>query len=140
MPDGPLSGYRVLDLSSVIMGPYATQILADLGADVIAVETPAGDTNRIMGSGPVEGLSGIALNILRNKRNIALDLKDPEGRDAVLRIAETCDVVVTNLRPKSLRGLRLTYDDVVAVNPRIVYCQAAGFASDSPRANDPAYD
>jgi crotonobetainyl-CoA:carnitine CoA-transferase CaiB-like acyl-CoA transferase len=140
-PDaGPLSGYRVLDLSSVIMGPYATQILGDLGADVIAVENAAGDTNRIMSTGPIPGLSGIALNILRNKRNVALDLKDPHGREAVLRIAATSDVLITNLRPSSLQRLRLTYQDLVVVRPDIVYCQAAGFASDTPRADDPAYD
>jgi crotonobetainyl-CoA:carnitine CoA-transferase CaiB-like acyl-CoA transferase len=137
---GPLSGYRVLDLSSVIMGPYATQILGDLGADVIAVESAAGDTNRIMSTGPVPGLSGIALNILRNKRNVALDLKDPDGREALLRIAATCDVLITNLRPSSLARLRLSYQDVAEVRPDIVYCQAAGFASDTPRADDPAYD
>jgi crotonobetainyl-CoA:carnitine CoA-transferase CaiB-like acyl-CoA transferase len=137
---GPLHGYRILDLSSVIMGPYATQILADLGEEVIVVESAKGDTNRIMSAGAVPGLGGLAMNILRNKRNIALDLKDPEARDAVLKVAATCDAVVTNLRPKSLRSLRLTYEDVAAVRPDIVYCQAAGFASDRPRADDPAYD
>lgn len=137
---GPLHGYRILDLSSVIMGPYATQILADLGADVIVVESARGDTNRIMSAGSVPGLGGIALNILRNKRNIALDLKDAETHEAVLKIAATCDAVVTNLRPKSLESLRLTYSDIAEVRPDIVYCQAAGFASDTPRANDPAYD
>ena len=137
---GPLHGYRVLDLSSVIMGPYATQILGDLGADVIAVESAAGDTNRIMSTGPVPGLSGIALNILRNKRNVALDLKDPDARQALLLIAATCDVLITNLRPSSLQRLRLTYSDVAQVRPDIVYCQAAGFASDTDRADDPAYD
>ncbi|MGI5129855.1 CaiB/BaiF CoA transferase family protein [Pseudonocardia sp. CA-107938] len=137
---GPLSGYRILDLSSVIMGPYATQILADLGADVIVVESATGDTNRIMSAGAVAGLGGIALNISRNKRNVALDLKEPQAREAVLRLAATCDAVVTNLRPKSLRSLRLTYADIAEVRPDIVYCQAAGFASDSPRADDPAYD
>ena len=137
---GPLTGYRVLDMSSVIMGPFATQILGDLGADVITVESAAGDTNRIMSTGPVPGLSGIALNILRNKRNIALDLKDPAGRAALLRIAETCDVFVTNLRPRSLGSLRLTYEDLRQARPDIVYCQAQGFASNTARANDPAYD
>jgi crotonobetainyl-CoA:carnitine CoA-transferase CaiB-like acyl-CoA transferase len=137
---GPLAGYRVLDLSSVIMGPYATQILADLGADVIVVESAKGDTNRIMSAGAVPGLGGLAMNILRNKRNIALDLKDPEARQAVLRVAETCDVVVTNLRPRSLSSLELTYEDLAAVKPDIVYCQAAGWPSDGPRADDPAYD
>jgi crotonobetainyl-CoA:carnitine CoA-transferase CaiB-like acyl-CoA transferase len=137
---GPLYGYRVLDLSSVIMGPFATQILGDLGADVITIESAAGDTNRIMSAGPVAGLSGIALNILRNKRNVALDLKTPAGHEAMLRIAATSDVFVTNLRPRSLQTLGLAYEDLRQVRPDIVYCQAQGFASDTARANDPAYD
>ena len=137
---GPLHGYRVLDLTSVIMGPLATQILGDLGADVITVESPDGDLNRVMSPGPHPQMSGIALNILRNKRNVVLDLKDPAGHEAVLRIARTCDVVVTNLRPQSLERLRLAYPEVAAVRPDIVYCQAQGFPGDGPRANDPAYD
>ena len=137
---GPLDGVRVLDLTSVVMGPLATQTLGDLGADVIAVEAAKGETNRFMGSGPHPQLSGVALNLLRNKRNVAIDLKHPDGRGAVLRIAATCDVVVTNLRPAPLARLRLTYDDLVAVRPDVVYCQAQGFPSDSGRADDPAYD
>jgi crotonobetainyl-CoA:carnitine CoA-transferase CaiB-like acyl-CoA transferase len=137
---GPLEGVRVLDLTSVVMGPLATQTLGDLGADVIAVEAAKGETNRYMGTGPHPQLSGIALNLLRNKRNVAIDLKHPAGRAALLRIAATCDVVVTNLRPAPLARLRLTYDDVVEVRPDVVYCQAQGFPSDSGRADDPAYD
>ena len=139
-PTGPLSGIRVLDLSSVIMGPLATQIMGDLGADVIAVESAGGETNRRMGDGPHPQLSGISLNVLRNKRNLALDLKAERGREAFLRLAATSDVVVTNLRPGPLRRLRLTYDDVAAVRPDIVYCQASGFPSDGPDADRPAYD
>jgi crotonobetainyl-CoA:carnitine CoA-transferase CaiB-like acyl-CoA transferase len=104
------------------------------------VESAVGDTNRIMSNGPHPQLSGIALNILRNKRNVALDLKDDAAREAFLRIAATCDVFVTNLRPKSLEKLKLTYADLAAVRPDIVYCQAQGFASEGPHANDPAYD
>lgn len=137
---GPLEGVRVLDLTSVVMGPLATQTLGDLGADVITIEASKGETNRVMGTGPHPQLSGIALNLLRNKRNLAIDLKAPEGRDAVLRLAATCDVFVTNLRPGPLLRLGLGYDDVRAVRPDIVYCQAQGFSSDSGRADDPAYD
>jgi crotonobetainyl-CoA:carnitine CoA-transferase CaiB-like acyl-CoA transferase len=137
---GPLHGVRVLDLTSVVMGPMATQILGDLGADVITIESAKGETNRVMGTGPHPQLSGVALNLLRNKRNVALDLKADAGRDAVLRIAATCDVFVTNLRPAPLSRLRLTYDDVRAVRPDVVYCQAAGFPSDSAMADEPAYD
>lgn len=137
---GPLHGVRVLDLSSVVMGPYATQILGDLGAEVIVVEDPKGDTNRIMGPGPEPGLSGVALNLLRNKRNVCLDLKHPDGRAALLRIAATSDVLVTNLRPGPLRRLGLTYDDVRAVRSDIVMCQAHGWPSDGPDGDKPAYD
>jgi crotonobetainyl-CoA:carnitine CoA-transferase CaiB-like acyl-CoA transferase len=131
---------RVLDVTSVVMGPYATQILGDLGAEVISVEPRAGDTNRAMGPGPHRQLSGIALNLLRNKRNISLDFKHPEGRQALLDIAATCDVFVTNLRPGTLRRARLEYVDLVERRPDVVYCQAHGYPSDGPRADDPAYD
>src|SRR5258708_23254503 len=137
---GPLAGVRVLDLTSVVMGPLATQILGDLGADVICVESRDGDINRTMSSGPVRGLSGVSLNLLRNKRNITIDLSHPAGRDALLRVAAGCDVFVTNLRPASLRRAGLEYPDVVAVRPDVIYCQATGFASDSEEADKPAFD
>lgn len=135
-----LDGVRVLDLTSVVMGPMATQILGDLGADVITVESARGEINRVMGSGPRPGLSGTALNLLRSKRNIAVDLKHPDGRDVLMRIVATCDVLVTNLRPGPLARLRLTYDDVRDTRPDLIYCQAQGFPTDSDRAGDPAYD
>ncbi len=137
---GPLHGIRVLDLTSVVMGPLATQILGDLGADVITVESRDGDINRTMSSGPVRGLSGVSLNLLRNKRNVQIDLSRPEGKAAVLRIAAGCDVLVTNLRPASVRRAGLDYAAVARVKPDIVYCQANGFASDSPEADKPAFD
>lgn len=137
---GPLEGVRVLDLTSVVMGPLSTQILGDLGADVITVEAARGETNRVMGPGPHPELSGISLNLLRNKRNVRIDMKDPAGRDAVLRVASTCDVVVTNLRPGPLGRLGLAYDDIVKVRPDVVYCQAHGYPSTSERAEAPAYD
>ncbi|HET9076976.1 MAG TPA: CoA transferase [Acidimicrobiales bacterium] len=137
---GPLQGVRVLDLTSVVMGPYATQLLGDLGADVITVEPPRGDNNRAMGKGPLPQLSGVALNLLRNKRNVSVDFKTPAGRAALLDIAATCDVFVTNLRPGALARARIAYDDVAARRPDVVYCQAHGYPSDGPRADDPAYD
>jgi crotonobetainyl-CoA:carnitine CoA-transferase CaiB-like acyl-CoA transferase len=136
----PLSGVRVVDLTSVIMGPYATQILADLGADVITVEEPGGSLNRMMSPGPHPQLSGIALNLLRNKRNVVLNLKQPAGHAALMRLIETADVFVTNLRPGALDRLDLGYPRVSSVRADIVYCQAQGWPSDSPRADDPAYD
>ena len=137
---GALKGIRVLDLTSVVMGPMATQILGDLGADVITVESARGETNRAMGPGPHSALSGTSLNLLRSKRNIALDLTHPDGRHVLMRLAATCDVFVTNLRPSSLVRLRLTYDEVRRARPDVVYCQAHGFPTDTDRANDPAYD
>lgn len=137
---GALDGIRVLDLSSVIMGPYATQILGDLGADVIKVETGSGDSNRFMGGGPHPELSGIALNLHRNKRAVLLDLKSTDGMEAFLRILDTCDVFVTNLRPGPLGRLGLSYEDVGPTRPRLVYCQAQGFRAGTPEENRPAYD
>lgn len=137
---GPLDGVRVLDLTSVVMGPLSTQMLGDLGADVITVEDRSGDTNRSMGPGPVPGFSGVSLNLMRNKRGIALDLKQPDGRQAFLDLAAESDVVITNLRPGPLGRLGLAYDDVRAARSDIVFCQAHGYPSDSPKANAPAYD
>ncbi len=139
-PTGPLAGVRVLDLTSVVMGPFATQLLGDLGADVITIEPPRGDNSRSMGGGPHPQLSGVALNLLRNKRNVSVDFKHPEGLRAVLDIAATCDVFVTNLRPATLTRAGLAYADVAQVRPDIVYCQAHGYPTGSPRQDVPAYD
>ena len=140
-PAGPLQGVRVFDASSVIMGPYATQILADFGAEVICVEERTGDTNRHMGPPQVApGLSAGVLNLLRNKRNVCLDLKHPAGREAFLRIAATCDVVVTNLRPGPLARLGLDDAAIRAVRPDVIFCRAQGWPSDSEYADRPAYD
>jgi crotonobetainyl-CoA:carnitine CoA-transferase CaiB-like acyl-CoA transferase len=137
---GPLDGVRVVDLTTVIMGPLATQILGDLGADVITVEDPRGTLSRVMTAGPHPQLSGIALNLLRNKRNVVLDLKTAEGRDALLAVVATAQVFVTNLRPGTLQRLGLSYEDIVDAQPDIVYLQAQGYPSDSAAADAPAYD
>jgi crotonobetainyl-CoA:carnitine CoA-transferase CaiB-like acyl-CoA transferase len=137
---GPLDGVTVLALTSVIMGPYATQILGDLGADVVSIESADGDTNRSMGTGPLPGLSGSSMNLLRNKRSVVLDLKDPTGREAALRLAARSDVVVTNLRPGPLARLGLAYEDLRQVRPDVVFCRASGFPADSAEAEAPAYD
>ena len=139
-PSGPLTGVRVLDLSTVIMGPYATQILGDLGADVLVVEGTRLDTNRIMGPGPNPQLSGIALNLMRNKRSVRLDYKTAAGRAALLAIAATCDVVITNIRPGALARAKLTYSDLASVRQDIIYCEAHGYPTGSDRQDDPAYD
>lgn len=137
---GPLTGVRVLDLSTVIMGPYATQLLGDLGADVIKVENKGGDGSRVMGGGPHPELSGVALNLHRNKRSLGLNLKEPGGRDVFLRLLGTCDVMVTNLRPGPLRRLGLDYQTLREDHPGLVFCQAQGFRSDTDEADSPAYD
>lgn len=139
-PRGPLAGVRVLDLTRVVMGPLATQVLADQGADVIMVEAAEGDTNRVMGPGPHPELSGISLNLLRNKRSIVVDLKSDEGRQAVEQLVRSCDVVVSTMRPHVLVRLGLDYESVKALREDVVYCQAQGFAVGSPRADEPAYD
>ncbi|MEM7091656.1 MAG: CoA transferase [Actinomycetota bacterium] len=137
---GPLNGIRVIDFSSVLMGPVSTRTLGDLGADVIAIEPAIGDRNRAMGPGPTEEFSGTSLNLMRNKRSVALDLKAPGGTQVFLDIAATCDVMITNQRPGPLSRLGLDYDNVRTVRPDVVFCQAHGFPSDSPLRDEPAYD
>ena len=137
---GPLQGVRVLDLSSVVMGPLATQIFGDLGADVITVEDPHGTLSRVMTAGPVPTLSGLALNLLRNKRSVVLDLKDPVGRREALDIAATVDVLVTNLRPATLARLGITYEDVARRAGRHRLLPGPGLSVRLPAADAPAYD
>jgi len=138
--EGPLGGIRVLDLTTVVMGPLSTRMLGDLGADVLTIETRHGDLNRRMGSGPDRDFSGTSLNLMRNKRSIVLDLKAEQGRAACLDLAATCDVMVTNLRPGPLSRLGLDYGAVREVRPDIIFCAAQGYRADSVKANAPAYD
>lgn len=137
---GPLDGIRILDLTSVVMGPYATQILADLGADVVKVEPPEGDNTRWLSPMRNAGMGAMFLHMNRNKRSLVLNLKQAEGRDALLKLAANMDVLVFNTRPQAMRRLRLAYDDVRAVNPRIVYVAAVGYDQAGPYAARPAYD
>jgi crotonobetainyl-CoA:carnitine CoA-transferase CaiB-like acyl-CoA transferase len=137
---GPLAGVRVVDLTSVILGPYATQQLADLGADVIKVEPPAGDNMRYAAPVATPGLGHIFLQLNRNKRAVVLDLKHPDGRAALLRLAAGADVLVHNVRPAAMERLGLAYDDVRAVNETIVYVGASGFRPEGPYGEKAAYD
>lgn len=137
---GPLAGVRILDLSSVILGPYATHILAGLGADVIKVESREGDDMRHVGPMKNAGMGHIFLHANAGKRSIALDLKHADGREAALRLAESCDVLVSNVRPKAMARLGLHYEAVKARNPSIVYLSCCGFDQDGPDAARPAYD
>lgn len=136
----PLEGITVVDLTAVVMGPLGTQILADMGAEVIVIETPTGDANRHMGAGPHPDLSGVAMNLMRNKRSVVLDLRDHRGREVFERLVATADVFVTNLRPGSRQRAKVTYDDLAAIRPDLVWVAAAGYRSDSPAADDAAYD
>lgn len=137
---GPLDGIRILDLSSVVMGPYATQILGDLGADVIKLEPPSGDTMRAVGPMRNPGMGALYLHLNRNKRSIVLDLKTPQGRQACLELAKTVDVLLYNIRPQSMARLGLSYADVSRVNPKLVYVGAYGFGNSGPYSGKPAYD
>jgi len=122
------------------MGPYATQILADLGADVIKVEPPEGDILRDVGPMRNPGMGHIYLHVNRNKRSVVLDLKQPAGRDAALRLAEKSDVLVFNVRPQAMARLGLSYEDVKKVNPKIIYAAAVGYGEGGPYSGKSAYD
>jgi crotonobetainyl-CoA:carnitine CoA-transferase CaiB-like acyl-CoA transferase len=137
---GPLDGVRVLDLTTVVMGPFATQLLGDLGADVVKVEPPEGDIVRHLAPMRHAGMGAIFLHMNRNKRSLVLDLKHSEGRDALLRLAAHSDVLAYNVRPQAMARLRLGYDALREANPRIIYVGAFGFGQDGPYAARPAYD
>jgi crotonobetainyl-CoA:carnitine CoA-transferase CaiB-like acyl-CoA transferase len=137
---GPLTGVRIVDLTTVVMGPFATQILADLGADVVKVEPPEGDVLRHIAPMRHHGMGHIFLHHNRSKRSIVLDLKQPAGREALLRLTRAGDVLIYNVRPQAMRRLRLAYEDVAAVNPRIIYVGAYGYSESGRYAGQPAYD
>lgn len=138
--EGPLAGVVVLDLTSVLMGPYCTQILGDMGADVVKVESPAGDTSRQGGIARSQGLPGNFLNINRNKRGIVIDLKTARGREVLLRMARKADVLVHSLRPHTIRKLGLDYATLRAINPGLIVCGMFGFGSRGRYAEKAAYD
>lgn len=135
-----LAGYRILDLTSVVMGPYATQVLADYGAEVIKVEPLTGDTTRNIGPSRRRGMSAGFIGMNRGKKSLAVDLKKPEGRELVLRLAQHCHALVCNLRPKAMRRLGLHYEAVAAANPLIVYLSLVGYGRGGRYAGKPAYD
>jgi crotonobetainyl-CoA:carnitine CoA-transferase CaiB-like acyl-CoA transferase len=137
---GPLGGVRVLDLTTTFSGPYCTLMLADLGAEVIKVETPEGDIARHLGASREPGLAAVFLNMNRGKKSAVLDLKSPEGREAIGKLLSTVDVLVHNMRPRAAERLGLSYPDCQRINPAVVYCAIPGFGSTGPSADRPAYD
>jgi crotonobetainyl-CoA:carnitine CoA-transferase CaiB-like acyl-CoA transferase len=137
---GPLAGVKILDLSSVVMGPYATLILADLGADVIRIESGSGDPMRHAGRSPAPGMGPIFMALNRNKRSVVLDLKSPEGTQAARRLAAECDVFFHNIRAEAIERLGLGYEAVRALKPDVVYVHCSGYGSDGPYAGRQAYD
>ena len=140
MADGPLIGFRILDLTAVISGPFCTQLLGDLGADVIKIEPPEGDSMR-RNVGPQRGgLTAAFLNFNRNKRSIVIDIKKEHGRDLVRRLAVKADAMVENNRPGVADRLGIGYADIRHANPKVVYCSICGFPPKGRLANFPAYD
>ena len=137
---GPLAGVRVLDLSTIASGPYCGQILGDMGADVVKIETPGGDSARFMGGARSGTLTGFFANYNRNKRGIVLDLKSDAGANAFRRLAKDADVVLENMRPGVMDRLGIGYEVLRAENPKLVYAAISGFGPDGPYANRPAYD
>ena len=137
---GPLAGIRIIDLSTVIMGPYASHILADLGADVIKVETPEGDPYRHYKPQRSHAMNGAVLNLHRNKRSVLLNILEPEGQQALDALVRTADVFMHNLRPRVIAKLGYDYPRVRALRPQVVYCGAYGFGAAGPYRDKPAYD
>ena len=137
---GPLAGIRVIDLTSVVFGPYATQIMADMGADVIKVEPPAGDNTRWITTGPAPGMGGIYVNVNRGKRSMVLDLAGADGKAALRALVATADVFIHSMRGSAIRKLGFDYAAVKAIRPDIVYTNCYGYSRRGPEADKPAYD
>ena len=139
-PTGPLAGVRVIDITTVVLGPFCSQTLGDMGADVIKVETVQGDSTRLIGPSRTPGMGSYFANLNRNKRSLALDLKKPAARAAILRLVETADVFVHNMRIGAAQRLGLDYASLAARNPKLIYACASGFRKGSSMQEFPAYD
>jgi crotonobetainyl-CoA:carnitine CoA-transferase CaiB-like acyl-CoA transferase len=137
---GPLAGIRVIDVTSIVLGPYATQMLGDLGADVIKVESPRGDDTRWIGPSRTPGMGSYFANLNRNKRSVVLDLKQPAAKDALLRLIDGADVFVHNMRRSAAQRLGLDYATLSARNQRLIHASASGFRKGSGREDAPAFD
>ncbi|MFN4135138.1 MAG: CaiB/BaiF CoA transferase family protein [Novosphingobium meiothermophilum] len=139
-PTGPLSGIRVVDLTSMVFGPYATQIMADMGAQVIKVEQPGGDDTRHINAGKEPGLGGIFVNCNRGKKSVVLDLRSEPGKAALRKLVATADVFIHSMRGKAIARLGFDYTAVSAIRPDIVYTNCYGYSRRGPYADKPAYD
>jgi crotonobetainyl-CoA:carnitine CoA-transferase CaiB-like acyl-CoA transferase len=137
---GPLAGIRVVDLTAVVMGPYCTQIMADMGADVVKIEPPEGDITRYVAQGPTPGMNGVFMNVNRGKRSVVLDLRSAEGVAALRALIETADVFIHSMRGRAIAKLGFDYKSVAAINPQIVYTNCYGYSRRGPDADRPAYD
>ena len=137
---GPLKGLKIIELTSVVLGPWAAQILADMGAEVIKVEAPFGDSNRQLGASRNPNMAALYLSNNRNKRSLVLDLKQSSARDALLAIVKDCDVLLHNNRPQVMTKLKLEYNDIKAVNENIIYCGTYGYSKDGPYGEKGALD
>ncbi len=138
--NGPLEGVRVLDLTTVLMGPYACEMLAEHGADVIKVEEGQGEIGRQIGPSRSPGMGALYLGLNRSKRSLALNLKTPESIKIIAGLLKGSDVFVSNVRPAALERLGLSYDAVREINPRIIYCALVGYGTDGPYAGRAAFD
>lgn len=137
---GPLSGVKVLDLTAVVLGPVATQVLGDYGADVIKIEPPEGDIMRANGVGRSPHMSSTFMNINRNKRSLCIDLKTPKGMRIIRCLVKRSDVLVHNMRVRAIERLGLGYEQVRQINPSIVYCAATGYGENGDYAGKPTFD
>ncbi|PXX06994.1 CaiB/BaiF CoA transferase family protein [Mycolicibacterium moriokaense] len=140
MASGPLNGVRVIDLTAMVMGPYCTQIMADMGADVIKVEPPQGDDTRYVSVGPAPGMSAVFVNVNRGKRSVVLDLRTDEGKTALRALVADADVFIHSMRAKAIVKLGFGYEEVAALNPSIVYTNCYGYGRRGPDRDRPAYD
>ena len=136
----PLDGVRIIDFSNMLMAPYASQILGDMGADVIKIETPEGDPIRGIGPQRNPGMGAIFLNVNRSKRSVVLDLKKPDGHAAIVDLIRGADILLFNRRPHVMKRLALDYDTVVKINPQIIYAGLFGYGQSGPYAQKPAFD
>ncbi len=136
----PLQGLKILDLTQAMAGPIATMLLGDLGADIIKIEPPTGDQTRTWAPPFINGISAYFLSVNRNKKSIALDLKQPDGLEILKRLADEVDILIENFRPGTLDRLGLSYEVARESNPRLIYCSLSGYGQDGPQKDWPGYD